>query len=101
MFIKERQRKGAVGVREAGRARVDQKFEKNLTMPKIVAKCRKPTHSTQHYLNTLPKTYPILIHRGEEPSRFRKSLTVPKTQCQKYPIPFLIHGAELCPIIKH
>ena len=40
-------------------------FRKNLTVPKI---SRKPTHSTQHYLNTLPKTYPTLIHRGEHPS---------------------------------
>ena len=34
-----------------------------------VSQCRKPTHSTQHYLNTLPRTYPILTHRGEDPSR--------------------------------
>ena len=38
-------------------------------MTKIVAQCRKPTYSTQHYLITLPKTYPTLIHRGEDPSR--------------------------------
>ena len=38
-------------------------------MPKVVLHGRKPTHSTQHYLNTLPKTYPTFIHRGEDPSR--------------------------------
>ena len=38
-------------------------------MPKIVAQCLKSTCNTQHYLNTLPKTYPTLIHRGEDPSR--------------------------------
>ena len=49
-------------------------IQKNLTVPKNVAQCRKPTHSTQHYLNTVPKTYPTLIHRGEDPSRLSDAI---------------------------
>ena len=33
------------------------------------SQCQKPTHSTQHCPNTLPKTNPTLIHSGEDPSR--------------------------------
>ena len=42
------------------------KIRKNLTAPKIDAQCPKPTQSTQHYLTTLPKTYPTLTHKGED-----------------------------------
>ena len=59
--------KGAAGVRERGRS-----CRKKISSKKLFAKvsqCRKPTHSTQHYPDTLSKTYPNLIHRGEDPSR--------------------------------
>ena len=39
------------------------------TNSKKLTQSRKPTHSTQHYLNTLLITYPTLMHRGEDPSR--------------------------------
>ena len=56
---------------ERGRARNSKKkhFLKSLTVPKIVAQCRKPTHSTHHYLNTLSNTYLTLIHRSEDSSQ--------------------------------
>ena len=94
MIMRERQRKGAVGVREVGggiiireRQRMakagagvpkfrKRKFRRNLTVPKI---SRKRTHSTQHYLNTLPKTYPILIHKGKDPSRLSGTVAYVKT----------------------
>ena len=41
---------------------------------KKTSPCRKPTQKTQHYLNTLPKTYPSLIHRREDPSRFSDAI---------------------------
>ena len=44
-----------------------------------VSQCRKPTHSTQHYLNTLPKTYPTLLHRGKDPSRLSDAIPYPNT----------------------
>ena len=58
------------------RAQVRQKFEKNLTVPKIVAQYRKypipdlntlrdilcPKPDAIAYLNTLPMLNPVLIH---------------------------------------
>ena len=50
------------------------KSPKNFFFAKV-SQCRKPTHSTQHYLNTLPKTHPTLIHRGEDPSRLSNAIS--------------------------
>ena len=71
---REREREGAVGVREAAGVIISPRGRpcKKKTVQKIffaeVLQCRKPTQSTQHYLYTLPKTCPTLIHRGEDPS---------------------------------
>ena len=43
------------------------KFFLNFTVP-------KPTHSTQHYINTLPKTYPTVTRRVEDPSRLSDAI---------------------------
>ena len=63
IIIKERQQTAGAG---AGGPKIRKKNRKSLTVPKL---SRKRTHSTQHNLNTLPKTYPISLHRGEGPSR--------------------------------
>ena len=64
-------------------------------MPKIVAQCRKPTHSTQHYLNTLPKTYPTLIHRSEDPSRLSDAIPYLNTWGSSPPCFELFHSNSL------
>ena len=54
--------------------KIRKNFWKNLTVPKIDAHWPKPTHSTQHYLNTLPKTKATLINRGEDPFRLSDAI---------------------------
>ena len=83
-----------------------QDFREKLTVLQIVAQCRKTTHSTQHYLNTLPKTYPTLMHLSAPITYLNTwGSSTPLAvlfacilvqfffkivaQCRKYPIPYL------------
>ena len=70
--------------------KIGKKIREKITVPKIVAQCRKPTHSTQHYLNTLPKTLHTLIHRGEDPSRLSDAITYLKTLGSSTPLAVLL-----------
>ena len=52
-----------------------------------ISQCRKPTQSTHHYLNTLPK---IALHRGEDPSRLSGPLVFLKTWGSSNPLAVLL-----------
>ena len=60
------------------------------TNSKKLTQCRKPTHSTQHYLNTLLITYPTLMHRGEDPSRLSDAIACLNTWRSSAPLAVLL-----------